>query len=168
MTLANKSAIFLYFYSFSAYYAYLGARFALFYVYIFLTAFFAVGEVNPPTWRKSEGITTCLSQKGIEFDPFELWVIQSLPHTKILNSVSITHPIAHNGIGILCIFVFYNGLMSQKISKKNEHGKSDRFFIAFCNSLIVSGASGVKLSRVFDVLVKRKTCIYVYSSLYVS
>ncbi len=44
----------------------------------------------------------------------------------------------------------------------------DRFFIAFCNSLIVCGAKGVKLSRVFEVLVKWKTCIYVYSSLYVS
>ncbi len=27
-------------------------------------------------------ITTCFSQKGIEFDPFELRIIQCLPHTK--------------------------------------------------------------------------------------
>ena len=46
MTLANKSAIILYFYSFSAYYAYLGAHLRL-YVYIFLTAFYAVGATVP-------------------------------------------------------------------------------------------------------------------------
>ena len=56
----------------------------------------------------------------------------------------------------------------KKAIKKNEHGKSDMFFIAFCNKLIVRCEIGMKLSRVFEVLVKRKTCIYVYSSLYVS
>ena len=66
------------------------------------------------------------------------------------------------------ILYFITDWCYKKAIKKNEHGKSDRFFIAFCNSLIVSSARCVKLSRVFEVLVKRKTCIYEYSSLYVS
>jgi len=51
MTLANKSAIFLYFYSFTAYYAYLAQRFALGLIAhiwsIHSPLFYAVGEVRP-------------------------------------------------------------------------------------------------------------------------
>ena len=55
----------------------------------------------------------------------------------------------------------------KKAINKNEHEKSDSIFIAFCNSLIVSGARGVKLSRVLRLYVKWKTCIYLYSYTYI-
>lgn len=48
-------------------------------------------------------------------------------------------------------------LCHKKNIKNNEHGKSDRIFIAFCKLLIISGAMGLKLSRVLEVLVKRKS-----------
>ena len=51
-------------------------------------------------------------------------------------------------------------LCHKKTIKKNEHEKSDRFFIAFCNWLSYMGARDVKLSRVLEVAVKQEKGIY--------
>ena len=53
-------------------------------------------------------------------------------------------------------------LTSTKRGRSGMKAKSDRIFIAFCNSLIVSGAMGLKLSRVLEVHVEGKACIYLH------
>ena len=45
-------------------------------------------------------------------------------------------------------------LCHKKTIKNNEHGKSDRIFIAFCKLLIISGEGGVKRSRVLETIRK--------------
>lgn len=35
------------------------------------------------SWTHRKCIRTSFSQKGIEFDPFEIWVVQLLPKSKI-------------------------------------------------------------------------------------
>ena len=55
-----------------------------------------VSSLNPSLDRQNEVVGSCLGQKGVEFDPFKIGVVQPLPETQILQGVLLAHPVLYN------------------------------------------------------------------------
>ncbi len=96
-------------------------------------------QLNPTRWTKREGITTRLSQKGIEFDPFELRVIQCLPHAKILNRIFKTHPVFDYIFRLKRILlpcdVRDTNIVPPVLRKRTDSRILDNYFFLLCHHL---------------------------------
>lgn len=66
---------------------------------------YSIRAAYPFALGKSEGITTCFKQKGVEFDPFKIRVVYLLPQPKKLNRAAVSQPVFHNIFGLVRILL---------------------------------------------------------------
>lgn len=56
----------------------------------------SIGGINPLLRRKRKSVQAGFSFKPLEFDGFELWVVQTFPNSEIFDGVPVTHPVAND------------------------------------------------------------------------